>query len=140
MSGESTTPNLVELTRRAFEAVNRRDFDAMMSFYGPESVWDASSLGTGTFEGTGAIRRLFEDWIGAYDEFEARLEEILDLGNGVVFAVNDQKARPVGSTGYVRTREAYVYEYVGDVVARLTVYSDIDEARAVAERLAESRE
>ena len=30
ISEESTTPDLVELTRGAFEAVNRRDLDALM--------------------------------------------------------------------------------------------------------------
>jgi hypothetical protein len=33
MSEESATPDLVELTRRSFEAGNRRDLDAAMSFY-----------------------------------------------------------------------------------------------------------
>jgi hypothetical protein len=46
---------------------------------------------------------------------------------------------PVGSTAYVRTREAHVVESVEGMVVRLTVYSDIDEGRAAAERLAASR-
>ena len=32
MSQESTNPDLVELTRRAFEAPNRRDLDAVSHF------------------------------------------------------------------------------------------------------------
>jgi hypothetical protein len=39
MPEEPTT--LVELTRRAFEAPNSGDFDLMLSFYGPDPVWDA---------------------------------------------------------------------------------------------------
>jgi hypothetical protein len=38
MPDESTTPDLVELTRRAIEAAGRRDFDAAMSFYTGDSV------------------------------------------------------------------------------------------------------
>ena len=61
-----------------------------------------------------------------------------DLGKGVVFAVVTQNGRPVGSAGHVRQREGWVYVWVGGLIARLTI-SYIDEARAVAERLAEER-
>src|SRR5439155_19838019 len=86
MSEESTTPDLVELSRRTFDAYNRRDFDTVMSFYGRDCVWDASPWGIGTFEGTAAVRGFFEEWIGAYEEFAIEPEEILDLGNGVIFS------------------------------------------------------
>ena len=38
MSEESTTPDLVELARHPFEAANRSDLDAVMSFYAPDAV------------------------------------------------------------------------------------------------------
>src|ERR1700736_6038872 len=84
MSEESTTPDLVELTRGYFEAASRRDLDAVMSFFAPDAVWETVSLGT-NFEGVAAIRNFFEDWVGAYEEFEMEMEmeEALDLGNGV---------------------------------------------------------
>jgi ketosteroid isomerase-like protein len=68
-----------------------------------------------------------------------KIETILDLGNGVVFSVNDQHARLAGSSGAIRLRDAWVCDFREGLVARLTVYPDIDEARAAAERLAESR-
>jgi hypothetical protein len=37
MSEESTTPDLVELTRQGLDAFNRRDLDAQMSFYAPDA-------------------------------------------------------------------------------------------------------
>jgi len=46
---ESTTPDLVELQRRGYEAVNRRDFDTATSIYAPDAVWDIRELGV--FEG-----------------------------------------------------------------------------------------
>src|SRR5207245_525947 len=79
MADESTTPDLVELMRRAFEAFDRLDLDLTMSFFGPDSVWDASPWGLGTFEGRAAVRRFFEDWVGPYDEFAIEPEEILGL-------------------------------------------------------------
>jgi ketosteroid isomerase-like protein len=50
-SEESTTPDLM---RDAFEAVNRCDLDAMMSFYAPDALWESPPLGT-SFEGRAAI-------------------------------------------------------------------------------------
>jgi hypothetical protein len=81
----------------------------------------------------------FEDWIAAYEEFEIDAEEILGLGNGVTFAVFNQRGRPVGSSGEVRVRSASVTVWAEGLVERVTNYPDIDEARAAAERLAESR-
>ena len=139
MSEESTTPDLVELARRSLEAANHRDFDAMLSFWSPDPVWDVSPMGLGVYEGPAAIRGFFEDWIGAYEEWEIEPEEILDLGNGVVLAVLLQSARPAGSDGHVRLRYAAVSLWIEGLVERTTNYLDIDEARAAAERLAESR-
>ncbi len=140
MSEESTTADLVELTRRQFEAGSRRDLDAVLSFYAPDAVWEAVSLGT-SFEGVAAIRGFLEDWLGAYEEFEMEPEEILDLGSGVVFVVARLTGRPVGSRGSaLMRRRPLVFIWVEGLVARVTASSwGIDEGRAAAERFAESR-
>ncbi len=138
MPEESTTPDPVELVRRQFEAGNRRDLDAVTSSFAPDAVLDGRALGD-HFEGRAAIRSFIEDWFGTYEELEFGLDEVRDLGKGVVFAVVTQNGRPVGSAGHVRQREGWVYVWVGGSVAQLTI-SDIDEARAGAERLAQERE
>jgi ketosteroid isomerase-like protein len=138
MSQESTTPDLVELVRGAFEAVNRGDLDAVMSLFAPDAVVDLSQRELPSFEGVSAIRGFLEDWIGSYEEFRWELEEVMDVGDGVVFGVVHQNARPTGSAGYVRQRSGWVWVWVEGLVVRLTTYGDIDEARAAAERLAES--
>ncbi|MGC2373654.1 MAG: nuclear transport factor 2 family protein [Solirubrobacteraceae bacterium] len=140
MSEESTTTDLVELTRRQFEAGSRRDLDAVLSFYAPDAVWEAVSLGT-SFEGVAAIRGFLEDWLGAYEEFEMEPEEILDLGSGVVFVVTRLTGRPVSSRGSaLMRRRPLVFIWVEGLVARVTAPSSgIDEGRAAAERLAESK-
>jgi ketosteroid isomerase-like protein len=137
MSEESTTPDLVELARRFFAAVNRRDLDAVESFYAPDAVLRGAEIGT--FEGPAAIRRLFEDMASPYEEFQGDIEEIIDLGNGVAFAVTIGKGRPVGSSGKVHLRFASVVMWTEGVIEQQTNYMDIDQARAAAERLAEER-
>jgi ketosteroid isomerase-like protein len=140
MPEQSTTPDLVELTRGYFEAASRRDLDAVMRFFAPDAVWETVSLGA-SFEGVAAIRNFFEDWLGAYEEFEMEMDEALDLGNGVVFAVTRLAARPAGSAGSaLMRRRPLAFIWVEGLVARVTAYADsIDEGRAAAERLAGSR-
>ena len=140
MSEESTTPDLVELTRRNVEAVNRRDIDAVMSRIPSDGVYDTLPAGLMVHEGPAAIRAFISEWWDAFEELTLVPEEVLDLGHGIVLAVVCQDARPANSTSPVRRREAYVLEWVEDMIRRTTVYTDIDEARVDAERLAEERE
>jgi len=139
MTEESTTPDLVELTRQAVEAVNRRDMDALMSRVPPDSVYDTLPAGLMVHEGPAAIGAFIGEWWDAFEELRLTPEEVFDLGHGIVLAVVCQDARPVNSTSPVRRREAYVLEWVGDMIRRTTVYTDTDEARAYAQRLAVER-
>lgn len=136
---QEPTPDLVQLMRRQFEAGSRRDLDAVLSFYAPDAVWEAASLGT-RFEGVAAIRGFLEDWLGAYEAFEMEPEQILELGNGVVFVVARLTGRPIGSRGSaLMRRRPLVFMWVDGLIARITApESDIAAARAAAERLAES--
>jgi ketosteroid isomerase-like protein len=135
-SEDSTTPDLVGLTR---ESIETEDLDAALSFYAPHAVWDASPWGMGVFEGEAAMRGFFEDWRASYSGIERTAEEIRDLGSGVTFAVILQKGRVVGSGGSVQLRYGSVAEWIDDLMVRNTTYTDIDEARTAAERLAEER-
>jgi ketosteroid isomerase-like protein len=138
VSQESTTPDLIGLARRLNEAINRRDWDAVESFYAPDAV-SVLTEGVGTFEGAAAIRAFYEDGASSMDDFHVETQEIIDLGNGVTFAVVLITGHPVGSSGEVRMRYGSVGSWTEAVIARDTGYMDIDEGRAAAERLAEER-
>jgi ketosteroid isomerase-like protein len=140
MPEEATTADLVELTCLAFEAANRRDLDAVISFFASRTVFEGRMADT--YEGRVALRSFLEDWFGAYEELEFKLEDVRDLGSGVVFAVVVQEGVPAGSAGHDRVwqREGWVFLWERGLIARLaTLYSDIDEGRAAAGALAESR-
>jgi ketosteroid isomerase-like protein len=139
MPEESTTPDLVERWERTAEAYARRDFHTMMRSFAPNAVWDASSAGVGSFEGSAATRTFLEDWIGAYEEYEYKQEEGQDLGNGVVFAVASLGGRLAGSGGMVQERWGYTVTWAEGMVVRVVVSQDIEKARAAAVALAESR-
>jgi ketosteroid isomerase-like protein len=135
MSEESTTPDPIELVRKQVDALDRGDFDGVTSSVAEDGVLDGRA---DLIEGRAAIRGFLEEWFRAYEELDFELEEVSHLGGGVVFAVVIQDGRLVGSEGRLRQREGWVYLCVGGSIARLTT-SDIDEARAAAERLAEER-
>jgi len=137
---KATTPDLVELTRRFVEAWNRRDIDAWTGFFAPDAVWEVVALDT-SVEGVAAIRSFGEEWLVAFAEYAVQPEKILDLGNGVVFAVTRQNVRPAGSTSGALLQEVWVYAFVWleGMLVRGSVYPDPDEGRAAAERLAEDR-
>jgi ketosteroid isomerase-like protein len=139
MPEESTTPDVVELVLQGFEALSRRDLDGFLSGWAPDAVWDLDAWGIGTFEGLTAIRGFAEDWLGNYEEYLAGAEKILDLGHGVVFVAYREVARPAGSQGRLERRQACVALLWQDLIERMTVYADIDDARGAAERLAKER-
>jgi len=136
MSEESKTPDLVELTQELSDA---RGVDATMQFYSTDAVYDMSQVGFGTFEGRPAIRRFLEDWLGSYEETEDEVQEITDLGNGIVFAVVRETGRPSGSASHSRVHAIYGFVFVWSdgKVSRATVFTDPHEARAYAEGLAD---
>jgi ketosteroid isomerase-like protein len=138
MAEESTTRDLIALTRAMGAA---EDVETTMSFFGPDPVWDGSPLGLETYEGRDAVRESLEDWIEIYEDQEEDDQEILDLGNGVVFTATRLSGHPRSASATDRIHGVYGFVIVrteGEI-SHVTVYPDIDEARAVAERLAEKR-
>jgi len=140
MSGESTTPDLVDLTRGLFARASRKDFDAMLRLLAPRAVWDLSDAGLGSFEGVDAIRSFLEDWFGAFEDYQIDVEETVDLGEGVIFVVVNATGRPVGMDASVEQRRGWAIVWTNGKVVRAASYLDLDQARAAAEHLAEKRE
>jgi len=136
-----TPPDLEEAARQSLQAYLSRDFGTAVAFFSPDAVWDGSLLGGAVFEGRAAIREMFEDWIGAYEEMAQEVEELRALGSGVTFGVVGQRARPAGSKGWLGFRYAAVAMWKDGLVVRQTIYpeADIDEARIAAEQLAKER-
>jgi len=139
MPEESTTPDLGLLWQRVIDAGNARDIEAALSLFAPDSVFDTSSIGLGSFTGRAAIRGLFEDWWSAFEEYEQRAEDIRALGNGVTFSIVVMRGRPPQSSAWVEQRYAAFATWTNGLIERTTNSFDIDQARAAAERRAEER-
>lgn len=138
MSEESTTPDLEERGQRFGQALSRRDVDAAAAMFAPDAVWITSDF-EGLFEGREKIRGLIDDFVKAFEDIEQETEEFRHLGSGETFHVVVQRGRPRGSTVFVERRVAAVAVWTEGLIERFRTYTDIDEARATAERLAKER-
>jgi ketosteroid isomerase-like protein len=99
MPEEDTTPDLAELTRRQFEAVNRRDMDALVRRCTPDAVYDTSPDGMGLHEGPAAIGAFAEGWWGAFEDLVLEPEDVLD-------SATDSCSRSFGREAVQRTAQA----------------------------------
>jgi len=122
----------LERTLTVLRRAEQRDFDGVMSIFGPASVWDLTRWGLGHHAGRPAIRRFLQDWVGGMDEYNVEIEEVTDLGGGIVFITAVQRAKPTGSRARLLLRYAIVFAWVNGLVANITDYKDIEEGRAAA--------
>jgi ketosteroid isomerase-like protein len=86
MSEESTTPGPGDLVRGFLESADRGEFGESLRFYSADAVFDMSPVGLGVYEGPEAIRRFYEDWMGAYDDSDILIEKVLALDGDIVLA------------------------------------------------------
>jgi len=136
MPEEGSTTDVVELTRRVYAALRERRFDALLGMFGETSVWDVSRWGLGTHVGLRAIRQFLDDWFGSLERYELNIEEMHDLGEGIVFVVVEQVAHRAGDEGELRVRSAPVFMWAQEKLALVTVYPSIGDGRAAALRAA----
>ena len=135
MSQKSESPDLVALTRQSMEATNRGEFDARVTRFATDAVFDVSSVGLGCFKGSHAVLGYLSDWVSAYDVQEMREWRGEHLGDGVVFVEVLFESRPRDSQSDVRERWAFTVIWRGETIARVVASRDLDEARAAANRL-----
>jgi ketosteroid isomerase-like protein len=139
MSEEPRPPDLAQGAREAFAAASAEDLDGVTANLSPDAVWEMDEVGLGPFRGLDAIRAFLREWWSLWEEHEHRVEEAEDLGNEVGYVIVREHGRMKSSGAVAQARVAHVLEAVDGKVVRDITYTDIDQARAVAERLAEER-
>ena len=139
MAEESTTPDLIALVRHRLEAGDRRDVDAVMGFYAPDAILDASDAGLGTYDGAEAIRAFLQEWWSGYEKHQLVPDEIRPAGEDAVLAIYTLLGWLPGSSEPLRQHNAYLFEFKDGLIVRWTVVMDIAKARAAVERLADER-
>jgi hypothetical protein len=136
MPDESRVTELAVLTQSVFDAVDRRDFDAALSRFAIDAVWESEVL-EASFEGPATIRAFMARWSAAYAAFELQAEDIHDFGAGIVLCVFMN--RPRHDLSEPNLRFALIIEWHEGLVRRVVGSEDIAGAHATAERLAGER-
>jgi ketosteroid isomerase-like protein len=75
----------VEVVRRAWEAWERRDMEALFALYDPAITWEQrGSPPVGLYHGHVGVGRFFGEWLEPFEAFYAHADEFIAAGNSVV--------------------------------------------------------
>ena len=139
MREKPTARDLLELSRPMIEADT---FDEWATFaeqiYAPNAVWNTGGH-MGRLEGRDAIVAFVRDYWLMCDDDHHYVEESVDLGDGVIWGIIREHGRIKGSDTYIEARWAFVSLLDDGQCVRFAGYTDLDEGRAAAERLADER-
>jgi hypothetical protein len=121
----------VARVQRAFEAINRRDAQAIIDEVPADfelhpliSVWER------TYRGHDGIERWVRDLDGIWEEFGVEVESIRDVGGGMLLVLTNWRGRARGGNVELDGPVAAVIRFDGDVPLSANFY--LDEARALA--------
>jgi uncharacterized protein len=121
----------VEVVRRGFEAFADGGLDAMAEFWDPDINWRAAEGAiddVGEMHGRVAVRRYVQDWLDTFDDSSVVVEELRDVGDDRVLAIQRAKARAKLSGVEIDLRYAVVYTLRAGRVVRAREYLSVDEA------------
>jgi len=124
----------VEIARRANDAFNRRDVDALMEFATPDIELISAMSGTvagGSLRGREGIEALFADIRDTWEEHRMVIEEIRDLGERVL-GLGRLEGRGRGSGVSVDVPLAVISDFRRGKVWRTRSYLDHGEALRAA--------
>jgi ketosteroid isomerase-like protein len=102
----------VDLVRDALHAFAERGLAAMTDFWAADINWRAiegAPDDVGEIQGPEALRRYFQDWIDTFDNVSNVPEELVDLGDDRVLAVQRATGRARASGVETELRYAVVY-------------------------------
>jgi ketosteroid isomerase-like protein len=126
----------VEVFKRAFDAVNRRDAEALLSELDPEVEWHGAILmamgGNRTvYRGHEGVRDWLRDLYETLSEFHADYPDIRDLGDRTV-ALGVVRGRGTASEAEIESPHGTVVEFKNGKAVRVRTYLDPKEALEAA--------
>ncbi len=130
----------VALARKAIDALNRGDFDALLAFLSPDVAWEAlegvSGIGE-LYRGRAGVREWIElMWENAEEGVHIEIEQITDLGDDRVFIAVVLTARRRGSGVPFEYRTWQIVWFADGLITRRQVFWTRAEALKTA-RLSE---
>jgi ketosteroid isomerase-like protein len=101
--------------------------------FDPDVEWSEppESPGAAVYRGRDGVRRSFEKWVGAWEDYRLDVEELIDVGDHV-FARCSQRVRGRTSGIDVEQRLFSVWTLLDGKVVRMRMYYDEREALEAA--------
>ncbi|MCW3067546.1 MAG: hypothetical protein JWL67_171 [Solirubrobacterales bacterium] len=121
----------VVIVRDSLKALDDGGLDAMAEFWDPEISWRAIEGAlddVGEMQGIEAARVYVQDWLDTFDDFSVVPEELLDVDDARVIAVQLVSARAKLSGVETQLRYAVVYTLRGGRILHAREYADRSEA------------
>jgi uncharacterized protein len=119
----------VEIVRQGFEAYVRRDLAAATAHHDDAIVFKPAE--EPPIEGREAVLSYIQRWEEPWDDYEAKVEDLVDAGDSVLVTFQ-VKARGKGSGIEVDARSYQVHSLEGGKLVRMEEYLDRDEALRAA--------
>jgi ketosteroid isomerase-like protein len=125
----------VEIVSEMLDAFNRRDLDGYLARISPDVEWDVSEGFLGVqdvYRGRAGVRKWWNDFLEAWERFDAEIDEMAEGKVGAVLVGIDGKGR--GSASGVETEHHFLFViWVADhKVARVRMFQSRDEALEAA--------
>jgi ketosteroid isomerase-like protein len=130
MPEEPTTPDLEEAVRRAFEAFNRGDFEAVLPDFDPNvelvapPQWPDDRVGWGH----DGVRNVMVAWTRQFDDFRIDPSRMIDAGGDRIVVLSTQRGRIKGSDSWVEHRVGVLHELRDGKITRWRAYLSWEEA------------
>ncbi len=126
---DTETPTPSEVARTIFEALSKRDLDTAMKFNTDYAVDDFVAIGE--FRGRLAIRRLFDELLAAFPDFDIAVDRIVGDDSAAVVqwhaagTFSGGKFQGIEPTGkHVQIRGVDVMEFAEGRYVHNTIYYD----------------
>jgi len=120
-----------EVVRGAIQRFAAGGGEAFGQSWDPDIQWDMRPTGFpgfGLYRGREATRTFLADWVGSFDSYDVKIEELRTVGDGRVLVVAAQRGRASGSEAEVEMRFAQLYAVRDGRITRVETFLDADQA------------
>lgn len=122
----------VEVVRRVYDAINRRDWAEAFSVAAADfELITQRGPNAGARQGRDAVIDFAEDFIGAFDNFVWEVEQVFDGGDQVVVFVK-VRSRPRGSGVDLVIRNGHCWTFRKGVIAAMESFPEPEGALEAA--------
>jgi ketosteroid isomerase-like protein len=125
----------LKVVRQMYKAFHSGDIDGALGHFDPNVLVDASKArpdNVAIGRGHERLMQIVTSWMTAWKDWREEIEQIRDLGNGMVLVLSVQRGRGKGSGIEVEARWAVVYELAAGVITSMRIYQRSDEALRAA--------